>query len=56
MALSTNAATIAGDGIASFALQTAGTGDITNNPNGLSIAGQSGAWGLGPHHGHHPPR
>jgi hypothetical protein len=39
-----SAATIAGDGVASFSFRNAGTGDITSNPNGLAITGQVGAW------------
>ena len=46
LAVSANAATIAGDGVASFDLgnSVGAGGDITNNPNGLSITGQTGAW------------
>jgi len=37
--------TIGGDGVASFDLGTqVGSGDITHNPNALTITGQSGSW------------
>ena len=39
------AITITGDGVASFDLGSqVGSGDISNNPNGPTITGQSGAW------------
>ena len=45
LAAGSASAAISGDGVASFDLgNSVGSGDITNNPNGLSIDGQVGSW------------